>query len=105
MVELWGGIASKVTDAAGRAGRKAGQLLRSGSDSVTYVLTESPVLTEEAVKTAAPIEDSQILKPVLRTWPMGKPRIAFPSATGTDPVGHTIRGQGIMVPGYPTPPW
>lgn len=105
MVELRRRVSSKVAYTAGRTGCKTGQLPGRGSGPAAQVFTECPVLTVEAVKTAAFVKNGEIPKSVLRPWPMGKPGITRPSPSRTDPIGHAIGGQGIIIPAYLARPW
>jgi len=104
-MELRRRISPEVTDTAGRTARKAGHLLGCGSGLAAQTLSERPVLTIEAVETAAFIENREIPVPVLRSLPMGKTGITCTRSPGTNPVGHAIGRQGIVVPGYFSPAW
>jgi hypothetical protein len=59
----------------------------------------APVLTEKAVQAAAVVENSQVFVAIF--WPFIV-RVIRESTTGSssaDPVGNTIGGQGIIIPG------
>ncbi len=57
-----------------------------------------PVLTEQAIKGASLIENSQVLVAIFSSLSIGKLGIASASSTRTDPISYTVGGQGIMVP-------
>jgi len=57
-----------------------------------------PVLAEQAIKGASLIEDSQVLVATFSSLGIGKLRVTGSSATGTDPIGHAVGGQGIIIP-------
>jgi hypothetical protein len=61
-------------------------------------MTECPILAEETIETAADIEDCKILVAILGTRLFGKPGITCPGPPWTDPIGHAIGGQRIVVP-------
>jgi len=57
-----------------------------------------PVLAEQAIKGASLIEDSQVLVAAFSSLRIGKLRVTGSSATGTNPIGHAVGGQGIIIP-------
>jgi hypothetical protein len=57
-----------------------------------------PVLTEQAVEGASLIKNCQVLVTIFRSRKIGKIRVTTSAASGTDPVGNTIGGEGIIIP-------
>ena len=57
-----------------------------------------PVLTEQAIKGASLIEDSQVFVAVFGSLRIGKLGIPGSSSTGTDPIRYAVGGQGIIIP-------
>jgi hypothetical protein len=57
-----------------------------------------PVLTEQAIEGASLIKNCQVLVTIFRSRRIGKIRITTSAASGTDPVGNTIGGEGIKIP-------
>jgi len=57
-----------------------------------------PVLTEETIKGASLIEDSQVFAAILSPLRIGKPGIAGASSARADPISYTVGRQRIIVP-------
>ena len=57
-----------------------------------------PVLTEETIKGTPVIKDRKILESKFWALDMGELRVARSYSSRANPVGHTVRGQTVMVP-------
>jgi len=57
-----------------------------------------PVLTEQTVEGASLIEHRQVLVTIFRSRGIGKIWVTTSAASGTDPVGDAIGGEGIIIP-------
>jgi len=57
-----------------------------------------PVLTEQAIKGAGLIKDSQVLIAIFSSWRIGKLRVTSPGSTGADPISYAVGGQCIVIP-------
>jgi hypothetical protein len=57
-----------------------------------------PILAEKAVKGASVIKNRKILKTIFWTGAIGKLWIPSARSTWTDPIGHTIGGESIIIP-------
>jgi len=91
-------VAAEVADTGGAVINSPGQVQGINPALSRRLVAIVPVLTEKAVEGAALIEDGQILVAAFGSWRIGKLRIAVPGAAGTDPVGHAVGGQGIIIP-------
>jgi hypothetical protein len=58
-----------------------------------------PVLAKKAIKRTGLKKYRQIFIPGFSPLTMGIVRISGPGTPCTDPVSHTIGGQGIVIPG------
>jgi hypothetical protein len=58
-----------------------------------------PVLAEQTVECASVIENSQVFIAVFRATGIREFRESSARAARTDPIGHTIRGQRVIIPG------
>jgi len=59
---------------------------------------EMIILTEKAIEGAGLIENSKVGISNLRPLTVGIIRITGFGSSRTDPIGHTVRGQGIVIP-------
>jgi len=57
-----------------------------------------PVLAEEAVEGASLIKDSQILIAIFSPGAMSEFWISNSSASGANPIGYTVSGEGVIIP-------
>ena len=57
-----------------------------------------PVLTEQAIEGTSLIENRQVLVTIFRSRGVREIRMSTSAASGTDPVGDAIGGEGIIIP-------
>jgi len=98
MWKLRGGISAKIADAARGLIDRPDELGRIDSFSQRNLFPMGPVLAEETIKGTPMIEDCEILESKFWAPDMGELRITRSHSSGTNPVGHTVRGQTVMVP-------
>jgi hypothetical protein len=92
-------ISSEVTYTGRHPVSCLSQLLRCMGSPVMQVFLVMPVLAEQAVECASMIENSQVFITIFRAPGIRKFRESSARAARTDPIGHTIRGQRVIVPG------
>jgi hypothetical protein len=102
MRELGSRISSEITDATGAIIDRLNQRIGSDRLPLSNAFPMGPVLTEKTVKGTAVIENGQILKSVLRSGSVSKPGISGSCSARADPIGHTVRGEFIMIPAHNT---
>jgi hypothetical protein len=98
MRKLRGGISAKITDAACGLIDRPDELFRIDSFSQRNLFSMGPVLAEETIKGTPMIEDCEILESIFWALDMGELRVARSHSSRANPVGHTVRGQTVMVP-------
>ena len=98
MGELRSGIPTEVTDAAGLGIHSLGQFLRANPLFVPNPLPMRPVLTKQAVKRTAVIEDGKVSKTKFRTRTVSIGGIPRSCSARADPIGHTIGRKPIIIP-------
>ena len=98
MRQLRSGIPTEVTDATGLGIHSLGQFLRANPLFVPNPLPMRPVLTKQAVKRAAVIEDGKVLETKFRTRTVSIGGIPRSCSTRADPIGHTVGRQPIIIP-------
>jgi hypothetical protein len=96
-------IAAKIADAGRASGHGGNQLLAVDEISPMGFSPKMPVLAVKAVKRAGVTENRQILKSGLRAVTIGVLGITAAGAARTNPISHTIGGQGIQIPGQLCP--
>ena len=98
MRKLRSGIPPEVTDATGLGIHSLGQFLRANPIFVPNPLPMRPVLTKQAVKRTAVIEDGKVSKTKFRTRAVRIGRIPRSCSARADPIGHTISRKPIIIP-------
>jgi hypothetical protein len=96
--ELWRGISSEVTDATGSAIDGFDHLFRGNPLFVPNPFSVRPVLAEKTVKRTSMIENGKILKAVFWTRAIRIGWISRTRSPRTDPIGHAVGGESIVVP-------
>jgi hypothetical protein len=105
MEKLRRGISPEIADTGSHPIHCKSQILRRMGRLVPEILSVMPVLTEQAVKCAPVIENSQVFVTIFRASRIGISRESGTRAARTDPISHTIRGQRIIVPGKESHFW
>ena len=99
MEDLWGGVATEVTDASGLRLHCCSQLFGGdelgGASSILILV----VLTIEAIEGTGVIENSQVVVAMLGTAGDSISGVAAAGATSTDEIAHAVCGEGIIVVG------
>jgi len=96
--ELRSGISSEKADAARGLIDRPGELIWNDPVPQRNLFPMGPVLAEETIKGTSMIEDCEILESKFWALDMGELRVARSHSSRANPVGHTVRGQTVMVP-------
>jgi len=101
--QLGRGIAPEIADAGGAGMGRLGQLRRRKPIPGKGPPFEGPVLAEETVEVAGVVKHGQIDVAPFRTGGIGVLGVAPAGAPGTEPVGHAVGGQGVVIKADPGP--
>jgi len=96
--ELWSGVPTEVADATGALINRLGKIFRGNPFCIPHPFSVCPILTEKAIEGATVIENGEILKSIFRAIGIGEFWIACARPSRTDPIGHTIRGEAVIIP-------
>jgi hypothetical protein len=100
MRELRGGVPPKIADTTGTVIDGLGKFLGSDPLLIPNPFPVCPILAEKTVKGASVIKHSKVFVPIFWVPCICEMRIAGTRATGTDPIGYTIRGKPIIIPAH-----
>jgi len=98
MDHLGGGVPSKEADTTGLFIDGPGQVFHARGDGLFQIPPVGPVLAEEAVEIAGPVEYRQILISVFRSRGIRKMGVPCAAATRADPCRTTIGGESVVIP-------
>ena len=98
MGQLRGRVTPKVTYAGSVVINRLSQLQGVNLALLGCRVAIVPVLTEQAIKGASLIEDSQVLIAIFSFSRIGKLRVTNPGSARTNPISYAVGGQGIIVP-------
>jgi hypothetical protein len=98
MRKLRGGVSAKIADTACGVIHGSDELIWSDPLPQRNLFSMGPVLAEETIEGTSMIEDREVFESVFWALEMRELGVARSYSPWTDPVGHTVRGQTVMVP-------